>query len=307
MEKIKTNVKGLFLTTDGNAWHKTAKRVLIPTESGKIRFNGKLYDLENLRNQKPILKKTSKKITKVKPTIAELQKQGFFKTIVLGLYFTKSCKAYNVTTNRELKPSQSGNITISGKSYNLAKLILQKFKNFPLNNGKIIFLNGNKRDFDFNNLSYAITSNYKAPTESQIITAIRLYFKVSTGFNRQNIIFKYYLQQIAIVRGFILVRKEKDFFIFVEWLTPGTNNTSKSEVSIKNGFTARNGTNSINKYLSALISDCLLDFENGILSVKDFEQKPLTQSQQIKKANQTLKELGLSTKISLRKSTPKKI
>ena len=302
MEKIKTNVKGLFLTADGKAWHKTAKRVLIPTASGKIRFNGKLYDLENLRNQKPVLKKTSKKIAKVKPTISELQKQGFFKTTVLGLYLTKSGKAYNIATNKELKPSQSGNVAISGKSHNLAKLILQKFKNIPINSGKIIFVNGNKRDFDFNNLIYSTTSSYKAPTESQIIKAIRLYFQISTGFNRQNILFKYYLQQIAVVRGFILERNEKDFFIFVEWLTPGTQNASKSETSLKNGFTSRNGTNSINKYLAVLISDCLLDLENGILSVKEFEQKPLTQSQQIKKANQTLKELGLNTQIKLNKS-----
>lgn len=302
MEIIKTYVKGLFLTTDGKAWHKTAKRVIIPTANGKIRFNGKLYNLEKLRNYKPVLKISSKPVLKSKITISELLKQGYLKTDVKGLYLTKSGKAYNIATNRELKPTQSGKVIISGKSYNLTKLMLQKFKSIPIRNGKTIFINGNARDFHFNNLIYKNTINHKAPKESQIVKVIRLYFQISTGFNRQNVLFKYYLQEIAITRGFVLERKEIDFILFSEWLMPFIQTANKSEVSIKNGFTVRNGTNSINKYLDILISDCLLDLENGILSIKDFEQKPLTKSQQIKKANQTLKELGLNTQIKLNKS-----
>ena len=301
MDKIKTNVKGLFLTTDGNAWHKTAKRVLVPTDSGKIRFNGKLYDLEKLRKDKPVIEKKTKTLLKTKPTIAELQKQGFKETSIKGLFLTSSGKAYNNTTKRELKPTQGGKVVVLGKAYSLAKLILQKYKSIPVKSGKIIFLNGNARDFDFNNLIYSTKLIYKAPTESQIINTIRLYFKIPTGFNRQNVLFKYYLHQIAIIRGFVLERKENDFFVFNEWLTPGTYNASKAEISVKNGFTQRNGTNSINKYLSILINDCLTDLENGYLILNDLEQKPLAHSQKVKKTNETLKELGFKTQLKLNK------
>ena len=45
---IKTPVKGLFLTNEGKAYRKDLKIEIKTTTNGKVRFNGKLYDLQKL-------------------------------------------------------------------------------------------------------------------------------------------------------------------------------------------------------------------------------------------------------------------
>lgn len=299
---IKTKVKGLYFTTDRKPWHKSAKREITPTANGKVRFNGKLYNLQKLTIQeKPIIYKPIP-VLKSNPSLRELQKQGFKKSSVKGLYLSKSGKAYNQATNRPLKPSKSGHVAIFGKSYNLAKLILETYKKTPVRNGQIIFINGNNRDFDFNNVAYATGTQYKAPPESEIVNCIRLYYEVPKKLNRQNILFKYYLNEIAVKRGFIGRYRESNFILFVQWLKPFRSSVKKAEISAKNGFSTTNGTNAINQYLSLLVSECLQDQQNGILKTKDFEPKPLTATQKLKIANQSLKEMGFNARIPLRKS-----
>ena len=216
-------------------------------------------------------------------------------------------KAYNQTTNRELTPSKSGCVAICGKSYNLAKLVLETYKKTPVRTGQIIFINGNDRDFDFTNLAYTTGLHYKAPTESEIVKCIRLYFEVPKKLNRQNILFKYYLEKIAVKRGFMCRHNDPDFILFTEWLKPFVFSTGKTEISAKNGFSPTNGANAINKYLRLLVNECMQDQHNGILKIKDFEPKPLTATQKLKITNQRLKDIGMSSQIPLRKSTPKKI
>ncbi|TDE01515.1 hypothetical protein [Flavobacterium sandaracinum] len=306
---IKTAVKGLYFTIDGKLWHKTAKREITPTANGKVRFNGKLYDLQKLITANTIDLKTKelKPALKIIPTIRELQKEGFKKSSVKGLYLSNQGKAYNQTTNRELTPSKRGYIAIFGKSYNLAKLILETYKKTPVRGGQIIFINGNDLDFDFNNLVYTTGLHYKAPSESEIVKCIRLYYEVPKKLNRQNILFKYYLNEIAVKRGFIGRYCESEFILFLEWLKPLRSSVTKAEISAKNGFSTTNGTNAINKYLTLLVNECMQDQNNGILKIKDFEPKPLTATQKLKITNQRLKDIGMSSQIPLRKSTPKKI
>jgi hypothetical protein len=241
----------------------------------------------------------------MKMTIKELQSKGYKKTCIKGLYLTNKGKAYNCNTGNDLKPRATGKVIINGKEYNLLKLILETFKKIPVRTGKINFLNGNNQDFDFNNLEYASTGTpHTAPPESEIINAIRLYFEVPKKINRQTIWFKDYLNQIAKQRGFIYLHHSNDFDLFIEWLQPFSQ--SKAQISKTHGYTVRNGSNIINKYLSLLINECLQDKENGILQTKDFEPNPPTATEKNKKTNETLKNLGSNIQIPLRKPNKNK-
>jgi hypothetical protein len=241
----------------------------------------------------------------MKMTIKELQSNGYKKTTIKGLYLTNKGKTYNYTTGNDLKPRATGKVIINGKEYNLLKLILETFKKIPVRTGKINFLNGNNQDFDFNNLEYASTGTpHTAPTESEIIKAIRLYFEVDKNFTANNVFFKSHLKHIATKRGFIIIHTNKAFNLFLDWIEPLSQ--SKSITSLKQGYTVRNGTNYINKYLSLLINDCLQDYENGLLQIMDFAPNPLTATERNIKTNETLKKMGSKIQIPLRKPNKNK-
>jgi hypothetical protein len=309
----KTIVKGLYLTIDGKAWHKSSKCELKPTLKGKVRFNGKLYDLQKLMNvTKP--KPTKTKVSNPKPvkkrvSIRELQKQGLNKTEISGLFVANNGLCYNSTTNRNLAITK-GKITINGKAYNVAKIILKTFCKIPIRSGQIVFKNRNNKDFSFENLEYATTGTYHAPPkETDLVKIIRLYFEVPKKMNRQNLMYKFHLHEIATKRGFIYLHTGKDFDLFLQWLNPYilAQSQSKQEVSIKNGYSTTNGINAINKYLSLLTNDCLKDFENGLLNVKDFEPKPPTKTQKLRDLQKSVNEWGLNVKIPLRKKSNREL
>ena len=294
---IKTSVKGLFLTIEGKAWHKSAKREIPATQSGKIRFNGKLYDLQKLViESKP---KEPKQPIKKSVSIRELQKQGFRKTSIKGLYVTNNGICYNSASKRKLT-IRKGKITVNGKAYNVAKIILETFCKIPMRNGQTIFKNGDEKDFYFENLEYTTTIKQTAPNEIDLIQCIRLYFEVDKKLTRSNILLKFYLNEILQKRGFTNLHTGKDFDLFLDWLKPFAIH-NKAEISRKHNTSLTNCNNAINKYLTLLVNDCLQDQENGILKVLNFTQKPLTATQKIKKYNETLQEMGMTARIPLRK------
>lgn len=298
---IKTSIKGLFLTIDGKAWHKSAKREIPATTNGKVRFNGKMYDFQKLLIEtKPKTRKT-KPAVKKSVSIRELQKQGFRKTKISGLYITNNGLCYNSISKRSLTIIK-GKITINGKAYNIAKVILETFCKIPIRSGQITFKNDNDKDFYFENLEYTSTLKQIAPNETDIIQCIRLYFEVDKKLTRSNILFKYYLNEIALKRGFIYIHKGNDFSIFLEWLKPFRLNQSKAEISKKSNYSKTNGTNAINKYFAMLVNECLQDQKNGILEVKDLLKPKPTKTQKLKEAQKLANEMGLNIKIPLRKT-----
>jgi hypothetical protein len=239
----------------------------------------------------------------MKSTIRELQRNGYKKTSTKGLYLTNNGKAYNVTTNNHLSILRQGKVLVNGKEYNIAKLILETFKKTPLRNGAIVFLNGNNKDFDCNNLQYATGTHYKAPTQASIIKCLRLYFEVDKNINRNSTLFKLHLKQIALKREFIYLHKDRDFNLFLSWLVP--HSESKANISTENGYTVINGTDIINKYLQLLVNECLQDHENGLLQIIDFAPKPLTQTEKNKKTNEILEKSGFTSRMPLRKPRTK--
>ena len=222
MQLNKTSIKGLYLTNEGKAWRKDLKIEIKPTTKGKIRFNGKLYDLQK------IIKRTSQKpqkkiITKQPPqfkkavSIRELQKQGFKKTKISGLYVSNIGLCYNSISKRNLTIT-NGKTTINGKAYNVAKIILETFYKIPVRSGQINFINGNDKDFSFENLEYKSTIKQPPPVATDLIKCIRFYFEVENNFKTSNILYKYYLYEIIKKRGFNFKYKGIDFDLFLEYV-----------------------------------------------------------------------------------------
>lgn len=302
-ELKKTAIKGLFLTIDGKAWHKSAKREIPATANGKVRFNGKMYDLQKLIIEaKP---KTKPAVNK-SVSIRELQKQGFKKTKISGLYITNTGLCYNSISKRSLAITK-GKITIKGKAHNVAKMILETFCKIPIRSGQINFKNGNDKDFYFENLEYKSTIIQTAPKESDLIKCIRLYFEVDKKLNKRSDLFKYYLNEIIKKRGLNFKYKGLDFDLFIEYYSTECFIISDNQKTVfdKFNYTATNGKNAINRYLNLLVYECLQDFEKGLLKIKNYKPKPPTKTQKLKELQKSINESGVNIKIPLRKLSVK--
>lgn len=310
---IKTKIKVLFLTNEGKAYHKSAKREIKATTNGKVRFNGKIYDLQKLISlsvQKvPKIKVSKAKAKQKSVSITEIYKEGFKKTQISGLYASKDGDLYNHSTQRFLNITAKGTTTISGKAYNVAKIILETFCKIPIRSGQIAFKNGNKKDFSFENLEYKTTIKQDAPKETDLIQCIRFYFEVDKKLNKNSLMTKHYLYEIIKIRGFNLKYKGLDFDLFLEYAKNDfwvLSNNQKNTFD-KFNYTATNGKNAINKYLKLLISECLQDFENGLLKVKNFKPKPPTQTNILRALQKKAIENGFNIKIPLRKKSKKEL
>lgn len=256
---------------------------------------------------------TSVNATKPKPInkkaviVRDLVLQGFKKTQISGFYVSKTGECYNVDSNKKLS-IRNGKISIRNKAYNVAKIILATFAKIPVRNGRINFKNGNENDFSFNNLEYHSTLQQRPPIEADLIKCVRLYFQVETNFNTSSFSYKYYLNEIIFKRGFQYQYIGIDFDLFLDYFKNDfyTSN-SQLAVSIKFGYSIRNAINAINKYSNVLVTDCLQDFENGILQIKDFAPPPPTKTQKLKALQKSINEIGLNVKIPLRKSSAKEL
>jgi hypothetical protein len=309
MELTKTKIKGLYLTNEGKAYHKTAKREIKATLNGKVRFNGKMYVLRNLMTETaPKPTKAKQPIKKAVP-IRELQKQGFKKTQISGLYVSKVGTAYKVNSNRFLTITAKGNVIINGKGYNFAKLILETFCKIEARSGQIVFKNGNNKDFSFENLEYKTTIKQNAPKETDLIQCIRFYFEVEKRFKTSNILYKYYLYEIIKIRGFNYKYKGLDFDLFLEYAKNDfwTLSNNQKNTFDKFNYTATNGKNAINKYLNLLVNECLQDFENGLLQLKEFAPKQPTKTDTLRALQKKVNDYGINIKIPLRKKSTKEL
>ena len=212
------------------------------------------------------------KTKKSKPKVRDLIKKGYKRTSIKGLYIKNDGTAYNYTTHRNLKVNK-GRLVFNGKEYNLAKLVLETFCKTPIRGGLIRFKNGNNKDFNYLNLEYKCTIKQFPPNEKDLIKCIRFYFKVDKKFHSKSFLFKYYMHQISLIRGFdIRTKKTKGAILFFEWLSFRITGESKSiySLSTKYGFTATNGKNEVYKYYNLLINETIEDFNKGFLQLKPF-------------------------------------
>jgi hypothetical protein len=100
-----------------------------------------------------------------------------------------------------------------------------------------------------------------------------------------------------------------DFDLFLDYSKNDFQTLLSSQKTVfdKFNYTATNGKNAISKYLNLLIFECLQDFENGLLKVKDFKPKPPTKTDNLRLLQTKVNEYGMKIKIPLRKKSNREL
>lgn len=144
------------------------------------------------------------------------------------------------------------------------------------------------------------------PTQKEIIFCISLYVAIRPKFSRSDILYKPHLQEIVNARSFYNKVAKEDLPIFREYIQT---RQSKLIISKKyfDGHTSKGG-NLINKYLLQLVQEIMQDYENGLLTVREY-QKPILKGSRAynKRINELAEKMGLNIRVPLRKKSTKEI
>lgn len=196
-------------------------------------------------------------------------------TKIKGISINQSGIVYNTISEKQLTISQRGYFTFNGKVYNLPKLLLETFKNIPVRNGRIIFKDGNKTNFNIDNLDYQTKlAELEQPKNEDIINVINYYFAHDPIKNLNNV-FKYrtHLSTVLAIRDFFKVyQNESNLNIFKDYsdiFTPGYYNLSKIHK-----ITVLEAKRTIFYFLNKLIDDCKKDGSIIIEKDKKLCKKP---------------------------------
>ena len=143
-----------------------------------------------------------------------------------------------------------------------------------------------------------------APKESEIIFTISLYFAVPPKFNRNSILFLYYLKRVALVHGTFYKDKESpEALIFRDWLDC---QGSKLELSKKYYNHTRKGANIINKQLTEIVASTRKLYDLGFLKVQEYKAPVKSSSrEERKRINELAEKMGFSFRVPLRKLSEK--
>lgn len=141
-----------------------------------------------------------------------------------------------------------------------------------------------------------------APAEKDIVFCISLYFGIAPKFSRSDILFKMYLREIAEKRKYFdSINNPKEKEVFKTYLYQSISKVETSKLLTNH---TKTGVYLIDKNLRGLVTEIMKDYENGLLHVVEY-QKPLTKREVIKKVNENLQQMGIDTKIPLRKKSDK--
>lgn len=143
-----------------------------------------------------------------------------------------------------------------------------------------------------------------APKESEIIFTISLYFAVPPKFNRNSILFLYYLKRVTLIHGTFYKDKESpEALIFRDWLD---GKGSKLELSKQYYNHTRKGANIINKQLTEIVASARKLYDSGFLKVKEYKAPVKRGSrEERKRINELAEKMGLSVRVPLRKLSKK--
>lgn len=143
------------------------------------------------------------------------------------------------------------------------------------------------------------------PTEKELIFCISLYFGLPPKFTRYNILFRYYLRQIYIVRHFDKRIKKEDKAIFWDYIK---SHESKINLSRKYYNHTRKGQSIINYYLHLLVDEIKKDYNSGTLTVQPYEPpKRETKRDIIRKLNAYYQKRGINKRLPLRKKSNREL
>ena len=224
------------------------------------------------------------------------------------LYVTTTGKVYRFEVGKELKPAKTHKMIIAGKQFDVAKLILNAFKNEPIQKSRHV----RRKDGDSNNVTPENLKYIDHPEKGLKIeingenlkSAIRCYFEVPSRYNvNDHILTRFYLNAIILKRRFYLEHAQANGIeIFMQYMKGFTN--SRSRIAKTFSVYGSDCSNVINRFINLLADEILRDKEAGFLSVKDLKPRPKTKTQLIRELNEYRAENG-QPPIPLRKKSLK--
>ncbi|MFS4470050.1 hypothetical protein [Chryseobacterium sp. T20] len=181
----------------------------------------------------------------------------YHETTIKGISISRSGSVKNTVTDKVLKVTKRGYFIHYGKTVNLPKLMLETFRGFNIKTGQLYFIDGNRQNFNIDNLEYKTKlGKIQPPEEPKIISIIKFYFGKSEMINVKDV-FKYRMQLKIILEQRNFFDKNKNILninVFRDYFsidTPGYKNLSK-----RNSITINDARRTVYFFLGKLIEDC---------------------------------------------------
>ncbi len=204
------------------------------------------------------------------------------------LYLNKSGVAYGLKKGKLLEPDSRNYIFVEKKRLSLPKLILATFASQPIKGGRIVYIDGNKRNLNVDNLRYSsqlLAIQLVSIDKSLLLEAIRCYFNVSKRYSVRNTeLTKVYLSFIVEKRGLQGGKNAK----LIEYYLLGKN---VKECSAKFGLSERDTRAIINDFINGLSNEVIKDKQHGLLNELSYLDRPKTKRQILKDWNDFKKSL----------------
>jgi len=261
-----------------------------------------------------IHKNSPRKMIKQRPkTEKELKKEGF-KLIenYNYLYINVNGKVYSTKTRKYIQPTARNYIKAGQKYINVPKVVLMAFKNEPIRNGKILYIDGNTANLSHVNIKYSrlfTNEQTKKVNNTDLMTSIRCYFEVEQKFKiRDNFKTRLFLKSILEKRAFFLRHKKiQGIEVYLTYLGKHLfEQKSIAYTAKEHSLPVRDCLVIVNSFTNILITEILQDLENGILYIHGYLPKLPTKTDEIKQINEYLTSKG-QTALPLRKKSEKQI
>jgi hypothetical protein len=174
-----------------------------------------------------------------------------------NLIFQKEGSVIDSKTMKPLIVNQRGYFTFKGVKYNLAKCLLKYFKDIEVKSGRITHLDGDRRNFNVNNIEY--TSKQKKalkPSEKDIFSLLETYFVMPDGFSLfDSFNFRLALSIITERQAFFEKYKNLEGIeVFKDYVQPALR-VSIHSLAKKHKITVEDSKNIINLCLNKLVED----------------------------------------------------
>ena len=226
-----------------------------------------------------------------------------------GLFIDQLGRVYSLKHGKHLKPSTRNYIYTGSGLVSVPKLVLQAFKGQKYRPGQITYIDGNKYNTTPGNLKY---NSLFAANELELInytgllTAIRCYFAVPEKFKVKNIVAtRILLNEILLKRGFYSSKNQEKYIeVYKTYMNGFVNNYTQS--GKQHGLSVRDCAIIVNKFTNTLINEVLTDLENGKLFIWEYQSKPETRTDVIRKYNELNKAKG-APPLPLRKKSTKEL
>ena len=230
--------------------------------------------------------------------IADLKKQGFRSIPETDIFINDKGETMIYPKNQ---PASRDRLTLNGKTIRIEKVVLWIFKGEPIRGGKIVHIDGNKRNNRPENLKYR-TSQALTPenvNRAQLLTAIRYYFSVKKTFKARTNDYqtRFYLKEIIQKRNRYSGKPTKTETIFFDWCYCWTTDpTTNKQISEKYDLTQLEAKTLIAKQVNQFSTAIIQEFEANKLEVLPYfkpKRKPTKPAYLPKSIRKAFKELGM--------------